>query len=444
MDQMPGPHRAADGPEKGRRPAVLRRGGERNRTAVQGFAGPCLNHSATPPGCASCECTRRRGARPTPGGGLTCGGSDPETSPPILRHLAHLERSHRVTVAVAVILTAVAGVLVALGADPIVRFIASALDLAALAALVGQSIDQVGERLGPGPTGLLQSTLGNLPELFVGLFALRQGLTGVVRAALVGSVLGNAVLVLGLAFIAGGLRHGVQRFDAEAPRLNASLLLLVVAALLVPTLASRLHTPASAHAAALSDDLAVILLVVYALSIPYHLSRSSGPSPAENVEGATGGRQSWPLGLSIALLAIGSGGAALASDWFVSPLQQATGQLGISQAFTGLVIVAIASNAVENAVGVRFAWKAKPEYAISTTLNSPLQVALLLTPVLVLVSPAVGPTQLTLVFPPLLVAALAISAVVVTVVIYDGEYTWIEGVALIALYCILVAAFWWG
>ncbi|HET6964890.1 MAG TPA: calcium/proton exchanger [Acidimicrobiales bacterium] len=361
-----------------------------------------------------------------------------------MRHLDHLERSHRVTLAAALVLTAAAGLTVAAGADPVARFIVAGLDLAALAALVGQSIDQVGERLGPGPTGLLQSTLGNLPELFVGLFALRHGLTEVVRAALVGSVLGNAVLVLGLAFVAGGLRHGVQRFDAETPRLNASLLLLVVAALLVPTLASRLHTPASTHAAALSDGLAVVLMLVYALSVPYYLSRSSGPSPTEGVEGATEGQAPWPLGLSTVLLAIGSGGAALASDWFVAPLQEATGKLGISQAFTGLVVVAIASNAVENAVGVRFAWKAKPEYAISTTLNSPLQVALFLTPVLVLVSHAIGPAKLTLVFPPLLVAALAISSIVVTVVIYDGEYTWIEGVALIALYCILVAAFWWG
>jgi Ca2+:H+ antiporter len=137
-------------------------------------------------------------------------------------------------------------------------------------------------------------------------------------------------------------------------------------------------------------------------------------------------------------------GAAVAADWFVDPLQKATASIGISQTFTGLVVIAVASNAVENAVGVRFALRAKPEYAISTTLNSPLQVALLLTPVLVLLSNAVGPHRLTLVFPPLLVAALAISATVVTVIIYDGEYTWIEGVALIALYCILAAAFWWG
>jgi Ca2+:H+ antiporter len=366
--------------------------------------------------------------------------------------LAPLRRSQQATIVAAVALTLAAGLGVAVGAGAITRFVLAGLDLAALAALVGQSIEQVGERLGPGPTGLLQSTLGNLPELFVGIFALRAGLTGVVRAALVGSVLGNAVLVLGVAFVAGGLRHGVQRFDAEVPRLNASLLLLVVAALLVPTLASRLGTPAAAHSAALSDDLAVILLIVYALSVPYHLRRGSKPPAVSDPvpaaegedEGQGEGEQPWTLGLSITLLAVGSLGAALASDWFVSPLQKATASLGLSQTFTGLVVVAIASNAVENAVGVRFALKAKPEYAISTTLNSPLQVALLLTPVLVLLSHFVGPVRLTLVFPPLLVAALAISATVVTVIIYDGEYTWIEGVALVALYCILVAAFWWG
>lgn len=357
----------------------------------------------------------------------------------------HLTRAQRLTVAIAVLFTVAAGVLVGAGADPVARFVVAGADLAALAALVGEAIDQVGERLGPGPTGLVQSTLGNLPELFVGIFALRAGLTGVVRSALVGSVLGNAVLVLGMAFVAGGLRHGTQKFDAEAPRLNASLLLLVVAALLVPTLATHLGTPAAAHAGALSDDLAVILLLVYAFSIPYHLRRSTPEEPVAEMPG-TGPPPSsaWPLPMAIGLLALGSGGAALAADWFVDPLQRATASIGLSQTFTGLVVVAIASNAVENAVGIRFAWKAKPEYAISTTLNSPLQVALLLTPVLVLISHAIGPDKLTLVFPPLLVAALAISATVVTVVIYDGEYTWIEGVALIALYCILVAAFWWG
>src|SRR5579875_231786 len=221
------------------------------------------------------------------------------------RYVDHLERSHRVTLGASIVLTVVAGLMVVAGASPVPRFVVAGLDLAALAALVGQSIDQVGERLGPGPTGLLQSTLGNLPELFVGIFALRQGLTEVVRAALVGSVMGNAVLVLGMAFVAGGLRHGLQRFQAEGPRLNASLLMLVVAALLVPTLASELHTPASAHAGTLSDILAVILLVVYLLSIPYYLKRTAQPSPITEPPATTDGHAPWPLRLSDVMLAVG-------------------------------------------------------------------------------------------------------------------------------------------
>jgi Ca2+:H+ antiporter len=333
---------------------------------------------------------------------------------------------------------------VAAGVGPVGRFVTAGLALAALAAVVGMAIEQVGDRLGPGATGLLQSTLGNLPEFFVALFALREGLTGVVQAALVGSVLGNALLVLGCAFIAGGIRHGPQRFDPEQPRLHSTLLLLVVSAMIVPTLAMHLGTPASRHTAALSDACAVALLAVYFSSIPFWLrSRKADPAPPGRPD-----HEALPQGSSLAgaigMLALGSLGAAFASDWFVSPLKQATASLGLSQAFTGLVVVAIASNAVEHAVGVRFALRAKPEYAISTTLSSPLQVALFLTPILVLVSPLVGPARLTLVFSPLLVAALGMTALVLTVVIYDGEYTWPEGVALVGLYCIIAAAFWWG
>lgn len=352
-------------------------------------------------------------------------------------------RAERVTAGTAVVLFAVAAGITVAAAGSVPRFVSAGLALAALAAVIGQAIEHVGERLGAGATGLLQSTLGNLPEFFVALFALHQGLTGVVQAALVGSVLGNAVLVLGCAFIAGGLRHGTQKFDPEQPRLYSSLLLLVVAALLVPTLARKLQTPAAAHAGTLSDVCAVVLLVVYLLSIPFWLRRTSGdPEEAEGPPGKDQG--SWPLWVSVVVLAVASAGAAIASDWFVEPLKAATESMGISEAFTGLVIVAIASNAVEHAVGVRFALKAKPDYAISTILSSPLQVALLLTPILVLVSPALGSAHLTLVFPPLLVAVLAISAVVVSVVVYDGEYTWMEGVALVGLYSIVAASVWWG
>ena len=363
-----------------------------------------------------------------------------------LRALSPVER---LTALAAVALTVVAGVASALGRHTVVSFLLSAVALAALAALLGQSVEQIGERFGPGPTGLLQSALGNLPELLVGIFALRAGLVDVVRAALVGSILANALLVLGVAVLAGGLRHGPQRFPSDVPRMIGTLLLLAVAALVVPTLVARLHTPGAPHAAALSNAVAVILIAVYALSIPFWLKQREASEPASDQPAARDDspdspRQLWPLPVALLLLIVGSLGAAVASDWFVAALEPATKSLGLSSTFTGLVIVAIASNAVENVVGIRFALAARPDFALSTILNSPLQVALLLTPVLVLAGHITGPTALTLVFPTLEVVALALTTLVVIVVLADGEYVWLEGVALIGLYGIVVAAFWWG
>ncbi len=350
-----------------------------------------------------------------------------------------LTRTQALVVATAAVFTVVAGVSVAAGAPDVERFVVAGLGLAALAALVGESTEQVGEHLGPGPTGLLQSTLGNIPELLVAIFALRLGLTAVVQAALVGSVLSNVLLVLGTAFVSGGARHGPQQFLPEAPRMLVTLLTLAVGALLVPTLAAHLSTPAAHHIAALSDTAAVVLLVVYVASVPFWLG--GGPEPSAP---APSNPHRWRLGFSITVLALACLASGAVSEWFVDALKPATHSLGLSQVFTGLVVVAIASNAVEHATGIRFAWKARPDFAISTILNSPLQVALLLTPVLVLSSRYVGPMQLTLVFPPLLVAALAVAIIVVAVVVYDGEYSWLEGVALVALYVIVSAAFWWG
>src|SRR5581483_195692 len=135
----------------------------------------------------------------------------------------------------------------------------------------GQATERLGDRLGPGATGVLQSALGNLPELFVGIFALRAGLVAVVQASLVGSILGNSLLVLGLAFVVGGARHGVQRFATDPPRMISTMTLLAVAALAMPTLVHGLHTPAEPHAEALSVACAIVLLVVFAGSIPFAL-----------------------------------------------------------------------------------------------------------------------------------------------------------------------------
>src|SRR2546430_2562977 len=351
-----------------------------------------------------------------------------------------LSRSGWLIIAGSLILSVLAGMLTVFQANAVLIFVVAAGALALLAALVGQATEQVGERLGSGATGVLQSALGNLPELFVGIFALRAGLIEVVQSAIVGSILGNSLLVLGLAFLVGGLRHGTQHFSSQAPRMIANLTLLAVAALIIPTLTSGLHTPAAGHEDGLSIACAIILLIVFIASIPVSLQGGPEKLPEEEFTLVN----PWPIWFAIVIL-VGAGvGSAFVSDWFVSALTPAISILHISQAFTGLVIVALAGNAVENVVGIQFAARNQSDFAISVILNSSLQVALGLTPVLVLLSFIIGGTHLTLVMAPLLVASLALAAILSTVIIYDGESTWLEGMALIGLYAIIAVSFWWG
>ena len=352
----------------------------------------------------------------------------------------HLSRSELLTIAGSLVLGVLAGLLTLLQANAVLIFVVAGAALALLAALIGQATDQLGTRLGSGATGVLQSALGNLPELFVGIFALRAGLVSVVQAALVGSILGNSLFVLGLAFFVGGLRHGTQRFASETPRRIANLALLSVAALIIPTLTARLHTPAAGHEEELSFACAVILLAVFIASIPSSLQGEPTTLSKEQAVSAHGR----PIALTLVVL-VGAGvGSAFVSDWFVSALTPAITFLHISPAFTGLVIVALAGNAVEHVVGIQFAARNQSDLAISVILNSSLQVALFLIPVLVLLSLLLGGAQLTLVLSPLLVGALGLAAILTTTIIYDGESNWLEGLALVGLYGIIAISFWWG
>jgi Ca2+:H+ antiporter len=353
--------------------------------------------------------------------------------------MRQLTRGERVTLAVALTATLLTFGLRLAGVAEVGIFAVATVALAALAAVVGDAVEQLGGRLGPGATGVLQSALGNLPELFIAVFALRSGLVGVVQAALVGSIMANTLLVLGLAFLVGGVRHGRQRFDSEPPRIIATLMLLAVAALILPTLATVLHTPAARHVEALSIASAVLLLGVFVASIPFSLRSTAAPAPESSGEAA-----SWPMWLTLAVLGVSSVAAAFASDWFVDALRPATEAIGLSQAFTGLVVVAIAGNAVENVVGIELAGRNQADYAVSVILNSPLQIALGLTPILVLLSFLLGTAHLILVLPPLLVAAVALATVLPALIVFDGESIWLEGVALIGLYGVIAAAFWWG
>lgn len=346
------------------------------------------------------------------------------------------------------VLTAVAAVTHYIPAGQVAPFVAAGLALAALAALVGRAVDGLGDRLGSGATGVVQSALGNIPELLFGIFALRKGLVTVVQATLVGSILSNVLLVLGLAIVVGGLRHGTQRFSAEGPRMVSLLLLLSVAVLIIPTITAHLSLPAATHEHVLSYIAAVVLLIVFAVAIPSSLRRA-GPheAPGQAARQAAGSRpdgRRWPLWLAIGLLAVSGAAAALVSDWFATSLTPALTALHISQAFAGLVIVAIAGNAVENFVGIQLAARNRMDYALSVTLQSPAQIALGIAPLLVLISAGLGGAQLTLVFPPLMIVALALTAVIATLVVFDGDSSTVEGACLVGLYVVTAAAFWWG
>lgn len=356
---------------------------------------------------------------------------------------------------------AVAFVLVAISQllhlPPLVAFGASVIALAAGAVAVSEATERLAVRLSPAATGVVQSTLGNLPELFLAIFALQAGLVEVVAAALVGSVLGNALFVLGLAFLVGGLRHGHLRFSAAANRLYATELLLGVAALIIPFLATQPGAPDFGHAQDLSVVVAVVLLVVFAVSVPISLRMSErGPGSTPDVEAAALLEEAAdagavapahpipPLRQTLGLLAASAASAAFVADWFVEALQPAMASIGMSESFAGLIVVAIAGNAIEHLAGVTAAYKNRADLSLSLILNSALQVVLFLAPVIVLLSFVVAPAPLTLIFSPLLLGTLGVTALLVYAIVADGEANAFEGAMLLGLYAIIGAAVWFG
>jgi Ca2+:H+ antiporter len=356
-----------------------------------------------------------------------------------------LIRSDRILLGSSALLTVLAGVADYAHWGSVVAFAVSAGAVCLLAAVVGRSVEQLGDRFGPGATGVLQSALGNLPELFICIFALKAGLVDVVRAALVGSILANLLLVLGIAFVVGGLRHGTQQLGSERARTTVVLMLLSVSAMAVPSLAHWLHTSADAHEPSFSVIVSVLLLALFGLSLPFSLRRSSTDDiGSEDHPAPEHETPRWPLWLAIGLLAGAGAAAAFVSDWFVHALQPAMDALSVNQTFAGLVVVAIAGNAIENVVGVQLAASNESAYAFSVIINSPIQIALVLAPALVLISQIFGLASLTLVLAPMLLVVLLLSVMLAAFIAFDGESTWLEGASLVVLYAIVATAFWWG
>jgi Ca2+:H+ antiporter len=319
------------------------------------------------------------------------------------------------------------------------RFALATLALAGLAWTVSFATELLGERFGPGVTGMLQSTLGNLPELFVVIFALQKGELVVAQTAIVGSVLANALLVLGLVIVVGARRapDGLMRFSKRLPQDTATLLQVTVFIIVLLGLSLASHDPASHHVKPISVVGAICLLVVYvAWVVPY---LRSDTAPGTGPAGAPATARPAPrlsLGMTLGLLGAGAVASAFVSDWFINALSPAIAVLHISPAFAGLVIVAIAGNAVENTAGLVLAWKGHSDLAISVVKNSVSQIAAFLFPLLVLISFALR-TTLTFALAPVYIGALALTALSVWQVTGDGEAAAFEGWALIALYVVM-------
>jgi Ca2+:H+ antiporter len=348
--------------------------------------------------------------------------------------LTRVERGALVAIA---ILTAAAGVSRYAGGVPSgVRFAFATVALVGLAWLVSFAVEHVGQHFGPSITGVMQATLGNLPEFFVVLFALQAGQLVIAQTAILGSILVNALLVLGLVIVVGArrARDGVMRFGTRLPNDTATLLLISTLIIILIGLADSSHDAASHHVRAISIVGAVAILVVYvSWVVPYlRAPTDTGPSPPSRLA----------LSIGIGLLVIGGVGSAFVSDWFVYALQPTIRSLHISKAFAGLVIVAIAGNGVEHAVGIVLAYRKQADLAISVVKNSVAQIAAFLYPAMVLISLLLA-TRLTFSLAPVYIGALAGTAIIVWQITGDGEATMFEGVALVAAFVILatVAAY---
>jgi Ca2+:H+ antiporter len=350
-----------------------------------------------------------------------------------------LTRTEKLVLGLVATMTALAGVGRYVSAIPhIVAFILAALALAGLAWTVSFSTEQIGLRFGPAITGTLQSTVGNLPEFFVVVFALQAKDTTVAQTAIIGSVLVNALLVLGVVLVAGIVKStdGVMRFSRRLPNDTATLLLASSFTIVLIAVVTSSHDPAAHHVQAISIVGAIALLIVYGIWMYGYIRSDQAPDVDANETPRIS------LKTALTLLTAGGVGSAFVSDWFVNALEPTIHILHISQAFAGIVIVAIAGNAAENSAGIYLAFRGKTDLAISVVKNSVAQIAAFLYPLLVLVS-LLTASHLTFALPPLWAGALLLTAILIWQITGDGEATLFEGAALMAMYIVLatVAAF---
>jgi len=329
-------------------------------------------------------------------------------------------------------------------ANPVYVFAVSALAIIPLAGWMGRATEWMAEHLGSGIGGLLNATFGNAAELIIALMALRAGLHEVVKASITGSIIGNILLVLGLSFIAGGSKYPSMKFNRTAASLSATLLALSAIALIVPGLFHRLAGGDLAKLErTLSLEISIVLIITYILSLIFalHTHKHLYVGEADADSDAALGLARVPLWLSGAILLASTVLIALLSEFLVGAIEHTAEQLGMTDIFVGVFVVAIVGNAAEHSTAVLVALKNKADLAVNIAVGSSLQVALLVAPVLVFASYAFG-RPLDLLFSTFEIAAIALSIGIVNLIALDGESNWMEGVLLIAVYAILGLAFY--
>ncbi len=326
----------------------------------------------------------------------------------------------------------------ALGWGDVVLFFSSGLAIVPLARYIGMATEELAGHVGPAAGGLLNATFGNATELIIAFFALRAGLYEVVKASLVGSILGNVLAVLGLSFLMGGWKRERQRFNSVAARAGGAQLAVAAGALLVPAVLAA-AAPIK-HSAMLNLSLvtSAVLLATYAAGLIFSLRTHAHLFSAEQEEEMHGAR--WSVRKAVLVLLVATVAVAGLSELLVSGVEGVTRQLGWSEVFVGVVVVALLGNAAEHASAVTAAQRDDMDLALSIALGSATQIALLVAPVLVFVGAVTG-HSIDLLFDTFEVAAVVIGVGLVNLVASDGESTWLEGAQLLASYAIMAAAF---
>jgi Ca2+:H+ antiporter len=315
---------------------------------------------------------------------------------------------------------------------------------------LGHATEHIAEKTGEGIGGFLNATFGNAAELIIALMALNKGLHEVVKASLSGSIIGNILLVMGASFLAGGLKHKTQKFNASGARTLATMLMLACIALIVPAMFHYLVL-GNGNAVSLENDLSLeislVLLVIYGFSLLFSLRTHKHlfSEPKEIIETENNDPKhgaGWSMKKSIFVLAIATGLIAYISEILVGSIEHAAESFGMTSIFVGVIVVAIIGNAAEHSTAILVAMKNRMDLSIGIAIGSSVQIALFVAPVLVLASYFLGPAPMNLVFSPAELVAIIAGVAIISQISGDGESNWLEGLQLLAVYLILGIVFY--